>query len=49
MNDQLGIAKLYNKIGIVYQKTGNFEKALEFQLKALPIFEQFQNDIGISY
>jgi signal transduction histidine kinase len=43
------MAKLYNKIGVVYQKQGSFDKALENQLNALKLFEELNDDIGISY
>ncbi len=33
--DSMGMASLYLKIGIVYQKQGVLQKALENQLKAL--------------
>jgi hypothetical protein len=49
LNDDLGLARLYIKIGIVYQKQSEYSKALYNQQNALSLFEKTNNLLGISY
>ena len=37
---ELGIGKCYQNIGVTYVKMGNFDKALDYDLKALKIYEK---------
>ncbi len=43
-----GIAISLNNIGIVYEKWGNYEKAIEYYQKALKIFEELGNRKGMA-
>jgi len=49
LKDSLGMASLYLKIGIVYQKEGALQKSLENQLLALKMYEILKFKKGISY
>lgn len=47
--DQLGIAIALNNIGVVYYKLKNFEKAIQYYEKALPISASLNRDVETIY
>lgn len=46
--NQVGIASVYNNIGLVYQEQGAYSNALTFYLKSLKIEENLKNENGIA-
>ncbi len=43
-----GISSCYNNFGIVHQSQGKYDKAYEYYLKSLSIFEELEDKTGIS-
>ena len=48
INDRRGMAASYNNLGIVYRNQGAFDKALEYYIISLKIYETLQNKEGIA-
>ncbi len=48
INDQRGLAASYNNLGIVYRNQGALDKALEYYIISLKIYETLQNKEGIA-
>ena len=46
--DDSTIARLYNEIGILYHKMSQFDKAIIYYSKALELYEQIKDRIGIA-
>ena len=49
INDNYGIASSYLNIGISYAKQGEFNKAIENNIKALKIYEKSQYYQGLAF
>ena len=48
INDRRGMAASYNNLGIVYRNQGALDKALEYYIISLKIYESLQNKEGIA-
>ncbi|MDH4059046.1 MAG: tetratricopeptide repeat protein, partial [Cyclobacteriaceae bacterium] len=48
INDARGTAAAYNNIGVAYRNQGALDKALEFYINALKLYETLQNKEGIA-
>jgi tetratricopeptide (TPR) repeat protein len=48
INDRKGMAASYNNLGIIYRNQGAFDKALEYYIISLKIYETLQNKEGIA-
>ncbi|MFT6138159.1 MAG: signal transduction histidine kinase [Salibacteraceae bacterium] len=46
--NQIGIASVFNNIGLVYFEQGDYSNALKYYLKSLKIEEKLKNEKGIS-
>ncbi|MBL7841569.1 MAG: tetratricopeptide repeat protein [Cyclobacteriaceae bacterium] len=48
INDQKGVAASYNNLGVAYKNQGAFDKALEYYIRSLKIYETLENKEGIA-
>jgi tetratricopeptide (TPR) repeat protein len=48
VGDQKGLAASYNNLGIAYRNQGAFDKALEYYIQSLKIYEKLDNKEGIA-
>lgn len=48
VNDQKGLAASYNNLGVAYRTQGALDKALEYYINSLHIYESIENKEGIA-
>jgi tetratricopeptide (TPR) repeat protein len=48
VNDQKGLAASYNNLGVAYRTQGALDKALEYYINSLHIYESLENKEGIA-
>src|SRR6188768_2808881 len=48
INDKKGMAASYNNLGVAYRNQGAFDKALEYYITSLKIYESLDNKEGIA-
>ena len=48
INDDNGIAKIFNNIGNIHNRLGNYEKALDFHFRSLRLYEKLAIKEGIA-
>lgn len=48
LNNEIGLARIYNQLGNIYVDISGYEEALSYFLDALEIFEQHDNKAGVS-
>ena len=49
VDDQTGVAKCTNHIGIIYSSLGNYDKAREYYLKSEEIYKLYNDNEGLVY
>src|SRR5688572_23016800 len=48
INDQRGMAASYNNLGVAYKNQGALDKALEYYIRSLKIYDTLDNKEGIA-